>query len=104
MEEKITNKDIFSVLVKFAKGTEDRFDGIDRRLDGIDIRLDGIDGRLDGIDIRLDRIDGRADGVDGRLNCIESQMVTKSYLDDKLADLRGDLVQMVDRKIAIACP
>ncbi|MBT6253882.1 hypothetical protein HOI83_01465 [Candidatus Uhrbacteria bacterium] len=97
MEEKISNKDIFSVLVKFAKSTEDRFDGIDRR-------LDGIDGRLDGIDIRLDRIDGRADGVDGRLSRIESQMVTKSYLDDKLADLRGDLVQMVDRKIAIACP
>jgi hypothetical protein len=47
---------------------------------------------FDDIYKRFDGVDGRLDGVEGRLNRIESQMVTKSYLDDKVADLEGGLV------------
>jgi hypothetical protein len=42
---------------------------------------------FDDVYKRLDKADVRMDGFEGRLNNIESQMVTKSYLDDKLADL-----------------
>jgi hypothetical protein len=47
---------------------------------------------FDDVYKRLDKADVRMDGFEGRLNNIESQMVTKSYLDDKLADLEGGLV------------
>lgn len=40
----------------------------------------------------LDSLHNRLDKVDNRLDKIESQMVTKSYLDDKLADLEGTVV------------
>ncbi len=43
-------------------------------------------------------IDGRLDGIDGRLDSIEARLattVTMDYLDDKLADLRGDMMQVV---------
>ena len=55
-----------------------QFDQIYTRLDGIDQRFDGIDKRFESIDKRFDRI--------------EAVMVTKSYLDDKLADLEGATV------------
>ena len=50
------------------------------------------------VDQRFDRLEGRVDGVEGRLNKIETTMVTKDYLDDKLADLRGDLVVLLRKE------
>ncbi len=47
-------------------------------------------------------MDGRFDRLEGRTGRIEAGMVTKDYLDDKLADLRGDLTLLVrkeDRKV-----
>jgi len=44
------------------------------------------------------RIDERFDSIDKRLNKIEATMVTKDYLDDKLADLRGDLVVLMRKE------
>lgn len=41
---------------------------------------------------------GRLDNVEKRLTKVESQMVTKDYLDDKMADLRGDLVVMMRKE------
>ena len=43
-------------------------------------------------------VEGRLEGVEGRLTKIESTMVTKDYLDDKMADLRGDLVCLVKKE------
>ena len=59
--------------------------------------------RYQGIEGQLDRIGGRLDGVEGRLDKIESTMVTKDFLEDKLADLKGDIIielRSEDRKLA----
>jgi uncharacterized protein YydD (DUF2326 family) len=51
----------------------------------------------------LEAISTFSNEVDQRFSNIEANMVTKDYLDDKLADLRGDLVVLVrkeDRKLA----
>lgn len=44
------------------------------------------------INPQFDEVRGRLDGVENRLSRVESQMVTKSYLDDKMAELEGGLV------------
>jgi len=47
-------------------------------------------------------VDDRFDKIDNRFNKIEATMVTKDYLDEKLADLSGDLVVLLrkeDRKL-----
>ncbi len=36
--------------------------------------------------------------IEGRITMIEATMVTKDYLDDKMADLRGDLVCLVKKE------
>lgn len=54
------------------------------------------------VEERFDKVEERFDKVEGRLTRVESSMVTKDYLDEKLADMRGDLVIMMrkeDKKV-----
>jgi hypothetical protein len=102
-------------------GVDGRLDTVDRRLGGVEHRLDSVEERLGGIDRHLDVANGRFDEmerqfegvfevisalsshVDERIDGVVSQMatkadlqrfVTKEYLDEKLADLRSDLIVM----------
>ncbi len=59
-----------------------RFEAIDRRFDGIDQRFVGVDQRFEGIDRRLSRI--------------EANMVTRDFLEDRLADFRASLTDSAD--------
>ena len=71
MEQKqTTNDEILSAINDFATKTEERFQGIDKRFDGID----------------------------GRLGTIESTMVTKDFLTEKLADMKGDIITVVRKE------
>jgi archaellum component FlaC len=84
---------------------EKRFGGMDEKFEGIDKKFEGIDEKFeDVLDVMSDfstRVDERFEGVDQRLGHLDSEvtkisavMVTKDYLDEKLADLRGDLVAL----------
>ena len=47
---------------------------------------------LDRLETRLDGVETRLEGVETRLARVEATMVTKAYLDDKLADLEGSVI------------
>jgi len=51
---------------------------------------DNVYQRFDDIDRRFVEVDQRFDALDGRVTHIEMSMVTKDYLDDKLADFRSE--------------
>ena len=70
MAKEITNEEILNAVNDFASHVEGQFEQVDKRFDGVESRLDKI----------------------------EATMVTKDYLDDKLADLRGDLVVLVRKE------
>lgn len=86
-----TGAEILSAVNNFATQTEQNFQAINRRFEGIDHRFEGIDQKFVSIDQRLDKIDQK-------INTIQATMVTKDYLDEKLADLRGDLVVLVRKE------
>jgi chaperonin cofactor prefoldin len=44
---------------------------------------------------RVGRIENQVGNLENQVNHIENQMVTKDYLDEKLADFRGDLNVMM---------
>ena len=77
-------KEILQAINGFANSVEERFDRIDERFEGVDKRFDGMNKRFDGLEKRVTNI--------------ETAMVTKDYLDDKLSDLRGDLVVMMRKE------
>jgi|GEM_PF-1969508 len=57
--------------------------------------FDGVDRRFDKVDVRLNKVDKRIDKIDKRLIRTEAMMVTKDYLDDRLADLKGDVIAII---------
>ena len=68
-------------------------------LDSDDIKKIGVEvGKViehnitPAIDGMRQHVDARLDKVDARLGKVESQMVTKSYLDDKMAELEGGVI------------
>lgn len=63
-------------------------------LDAIGAFAEQVDVRFEKMDQKFDRMDQKLDRMEGRIGKVESQMVTKSYLDDKLAGLRGDLIAL----------
>jgi len=53
---------------------------------------------IEVIQVFATHVDGRFDGIEQRLTKVEATMVTKDYLDDKLADLRGDLTILMRKE------
>lgn len=53
---------------------------------------------FDSVDERFDGVEQRLTNVEQRVTKISATMVTKDYLDDKLADLRGDLVVLMRKE------
>ena len=79
-----TINEVLEVINVFADKTENRFDKIDGEISGIKGEVSGIKGEVSGIK--------------GEVSSIKATMVTKDYLDEKMSDLRGDLVVMMRKE------
>jgi len=89
--EQNDKQEILEAISAFAEQVDAGFDAIDRRFDGVDQRFLAIDQRFVSADKRVD-------GLESRLGRIEATMVTKSYLDGKRGDLKGDMVALVRKE------
>ena len=67
-------------------------------LEAINTYATRVDRNFQTIEGEISGIKGEISGIKGRLDKIEATMVTKDYLDEKLADLRGDLVVMMRKE------
>jgi len=55
-------------------------------------------GEFNGLRGEFNGLRGEFNGLVGEVQKIKAEMVTKDYLDDKLADLRGDLVVLTRKE------
>ncbi len=60
--------------------------------------LEAIGAFAEQVDARFMGMDQRFDKIESRLTHVEATMVTKSYLDDKLGDLKGDMVALIRKE------
>lgn len=70
-------------------------------LDAQDIKLIGEEmGKVieQNVTPQFEEINQRLDRLEGRTNKIEATMVTKDYLDEKLGDLRGDIIVLMRKE------
>ena len=67
-------------------------------LEAINAYATKVDSNFQTIEGDISTMKGDISTMKGRLDSIEANMVTKDYLDDKLADLRGDLVVMMRKE------
>lgn len=84
MKEDITHEEILNAINAFATSVDQRFEEVGREFKSVDQRFEGIDRRFERIEFDIDEI--------------KSTMVTKDYLDEKISDLRGDLVVLVRKE------
>lgn len=54
---------------------------------------------LEALNVFAEHVDSEFGSMNSRLTRVESQMVTKDYLDRKLWDLQGDMASMTRREI-----
>lgn len=57
-----------------------------------------VDERFDKIEGKFNNLEGRVGNLEGEVGKIGATMVTKDYLDEKMADLRGDLVVLMRKE------
>ena len=62
------------------------------------LNVQKVEGHFQQADERLGKVEGRLGEVEGRLGHVENQMVTKDYLDNKLADLGSDIGRRINRQ------
>lgn len=99
-------KQVNSRFDDFGKQVDSKLAEMDRQfttsendiLEAISTFAEQVDQRFDDVDSRFEGIDTRFLGLESRLTRVEATMVTKSYLDDKLGDLKGDLVSLLRKE------
>lgn len=67
-------------------------------LDAIGAFAEQVDLKFEQIDRRFDKVEAEIGSMKSEIGMIKATMVTKSYLDDKLADLKGDMVSMLRKE------
>lgn len=99
-EPRVTTRDILLAVNKLSDDIEQRFTGVDQKFIGVDQKFIGINQRLDSIEHKVDNLEQRVGNVEGVIN---TQMVTKDYLDRKLIELRGvnKLTNLLQKKKVI---
>lgn len=60
--------------------------------------LDTVNEGFTSVEGRLGNVEGRLIKLETDMTYVKSVMVTKDYLDDKLADLKGDMVLLMRKE------
>lgn len=90
-ELKNANAELLEAIHLFAASVDKRFDEVDKRFQEVDNRFESSDKQFLSINKQFE-------SIDKQFHQIRSTMVTKDYLDDKLADLRGDITLLMRKE------
>jgi polyhydroxyalkanoate synthesis regulator phasin len=103
MNEEPTIRDVLDAMQTFSSSVDERFTGLEKDVAGLKTDVTGLKTDVTGLKTDVAGLKTDVAGLKTNVATIKATMVTKEYLDDKLSDLRGDLVALVrkgDRKLA----
>lgn len=87
MKDMLTDNDIARIGVEVGKVIEDnvnpRFEAIEKRLDGVEQRLDGVEGRLTSLEtgmVTKDFLERRLAKTDGKINILANILEKKDII------------------------
>lgn len=89
----VSDHEILEAMSAFATHVDSRMDKMDSRLDKADYRLDKMDSRMDRLATKED-----LQNLQSEFSKLKATVVTKGYLDDKLADHHADLVKVMRKE------
>lgn len=91
-------------ILKAVSDLSGKFDGLSKKTDDLSVKFDGLSEKTDEILEAIGHFSNETEkrfmGVEKRLDRVEGDMVTKSYLDEKLFYLKGDLITLTRKEDA----
>ncbi len=81
MNKDISNQDILEAINSFSSH--------------MDTRLTGIEERVGSLEVAVNSLQHRVTGLEKTVTGVKANMVTKEYLDDKMADAHGDIMDVL---------
>lgn len=88
--EDASKQEILDAIGAFAEQVDARFNTLEKDMGAVKFEMGSVKSDMGSM-----KADMRS--MKTEIVSIKSQMVTKNYLDDKLADLRGDLVALTGK-------
>ena len=76
---------------RLAIAVKEGFDGVDAQFKSVDAQFKSVDAQFKSVASAAE-VEGLRQEIKADLRRIEALMVTKGYLDERLADLKGDLI------------
>ncbi|MCE9586542.1 hypothetical protein K8R04_04485 [Candidatus Uhrbacteria bacterium] len=103
----VSNQEIMQVLNKLTAADNDIKQELNRLNEKMDTKFSSLDQKIDGVHMETmeaihelsSQTDSRFMLVENRLTRVEARMVTKDYLDDKLADQYSKIIEHTDKRI-----
>lgn len=99
----VSNREILKELNRLNEKMDTGFSKIDGKIEGLDGKVASLDGKIDGVHMEtmeaIRELADQSDKMEFRINRVESRMVTKDYLDDKLADQYSKIIAHTDKRI-----
>jgi hypothetical protein len=96
MEKEITTHEILDAVNKLSDNMEKKFEVIETQAKtSLETAANEI---LSAVNKFADDTEKRFDSLEKRMDKAESLMVTKDYLDDKLGDLKGDIIVTIRKE------
>ncbi len=71
---------------------------VDKKIDSLDEKVGKLDKKIGKLDEKVGSLDEKVDNLNDEFLKLQTRVVTKDYLDEKMADLRGDLVVMMRKE------
>jgi archaellum component FlaC len=96
--EDSAKQEILEAIHAFAEQVDIRFDRLEGRVGGLENRVGVLDDRVGHIETNISGLIAGVSNLKTDMAFVKSQMVTKDYLDDKLANLRGELVTLTRKE------
>src|SRR3989304_1469369 len=97
MEDKSKNE-ILGAINDFANHTEKRFDFLESEIGTVKTDVSTLKTDVSTLKTDVSTLKTDVSTLRSEVGIIKSEMVTKDYLDDKLADLRGDMVVLTRKE------
>ncbi len=93
-----TNHEILQAINSFADDTEAHFDKLESRMSSMESEMSSVKSEMSSVKSEMSSVKSEMSSVRSDIDHIQVNMVTKEYLDDKLMDLKSDLVALIRKE------
>ncbi|MBI2475311.1 hypothetical protein HYV69_02690 [Candidatus Uhrbacteria bacterium] len=76
--------------------TREEFSQLDAKVGQLDAKVGQLDAKVGQLDAKVGQLDAKVDGLDKKLN--QTKLDLLDAIDDKLGDLKGDLVVLMRKE------